>query len=139
MANAGGDGIDVLQHRRIFYADDVDRGLGLDEFARYDVGESLGLGDVAASYREIGEAFHGHFLRVGRAADAGNAVVGHTPHLMEVFRHHDVLIGNNALDGRNDVLVAQRRGEFLQVILQVGRRGYEHQGVVIVDDTVDVA
>jgi len=139
VADAGGNGVDVLQHAGVLDADDVGRGLGLDEVAGQDIGKGLRLVAVCTAHGEVGEAFEGDFLGVRGSADAGEILVRHVVDLMEIFRADEVLVGHDTLDCGDDVLVAQADLQFLQVSLQVGRGGDEHQCVVLLGNLVEVA
>ena len=75
---------------------------------------------------------------MARPAQHSQILVGHIVDHPEVFRTHEVLVGHDALDGRHDEVVVELDPEFLQVVLQVGRRGYEHQRAARACHLVDV-
>ena len=62
IANACRNGLDILQHRCIFDAHNVSRGLCLDVFACNNVGKCLSLFRISAGNGQIGEAFEHDFL-----------------------------------------------------------------------------
>ena len=62
IADAGGNGIDILQHGAVFDANDVGRGLGLDERTAEDIGKGLRLVAVGTTDGEVAQAFQSHLL-----------------------------------------------------------------------------
>ena len=57
----------------------------------------------------------------------------------DIVGDEDVFVGDDALDGADDGLLADVGGEFGHVVLEVGRGGGQHQCVAAVADLVDVA
>ncbi len=119
-AYTGGDGIDILQDGRIFDADDVGGGFGLDIVGGDEAGKGLRLLLVGTADGEVGEAFEGYFLGMGRTADAGEILVGYVIDLMEIFGAYQILVGHDAFDGGDDELIAKPGLQLLEVVLQVG-------------------
>ena len=138
-ADAGGDGVDVLQHTRVLNADDVEAGLCLDILAREHLSESLGLLLVRAAHGEIAQPLERHLLGMAGTADARQVVVGHIVHLMEILRAREILIGHDAFDGRHYKLVAQACLQLAKMVFQIGRGGDKHQRVVSLHYLVDIA
>ena len=58
---------------------------------------------------------------------------------MEVLRTDQILVRYDTLNSREDELVADAWLEFLQVALQIGWGCDEHQRVILLYDTVQVA
>ena len=132
------DGIDVLQHRTEFDAFDVGTYRGLDGLAGEHVGNNSGILDAAASDGKITQAVESYFLGMGWASDAGNLTFGHIIRLLEIAGHGDVFVGYDTLDGCHHHLVTQIRLEFLEVALDVGRRGDKDERVGTLHHVVDV-
>ena len=136
--DAGGDGIDVFQHRRILDSKHVGRDFRLDEFRGNQVGESTRFFDIGATNRQVGKAFQSDFLGVGRTSDAGQILIRNVENLMEIFRNRQIFVGHDSLDGGDDEFVAKSRLEFFQMAFQVGRRRDEDERVVGLGDFVEV-
>ena len=137
--DAGGNSVNVLQHRRILDADNVRRGLCLDKLRVEHVGKSLRLLLVGTTYGEIRQTFECHLLSVRRSADARKVLLGHVIHLMEVLRAGDIVVGNKTFNCCHDELIAQSGLQLLEMVLQIRRRHHEHKRVVSLHDAVDVA
>ena len=63
---------------------------------------------------------------------------GHIVILVEIFRDGHVLIRHDTFSSTQQYLVLQRGGQFLQMLLQVGRRDSQHQYVRVLHHQVDV-
>ena len=137
-ADAGTDGIDVLQHGRILDADHVARGLGLDVMGAEHAAEGLGPRLVRTAHGQVGEALLGHLLGMGGSADAGQLALGHAKAPVDILREDRVLARHDSLDGRNDKLVAHGHAHLVEQFLRIRRRRDEEQRVVVGDDVVDV-
>ena len=139
VADAGGDGVNVLQDRGILDADDVATGLCLDVVTGKHLRKSGSLLLVSTTDGQVSEAVQGDLLGMTRSAKHGEVILRHVVHLVEVVGADEVLVGHDALDGCHDELVAKADMEALQVSLQVRRRRDEDECLASLDDPVDVA
>ena len=49
--------------------------------------------------------------------------------MLHIFAHQQILVGHYALYGAHEIMVAEVDGNLLQMLLDVGRRGGNHQSV----------
>ena len=137
-ADAGSDGVDVLQYGGVLDTDDIVGSLGLDEVAGEDIGEGTGFLYVGTSDGQVTQSLKRHFFSMAGTSQTGKVLMGNVEHLVEILRADKVLVGHDAFDGGDDELVLDACLEFFQVILQIGGRGYEHQRVILLGNMVDV-
>ena len=138
MADTGHNGIDILQHRGVLHTTDIAAAGGTHKVVREDRGEGPCAVEVFAGQREVREAPEGHLLSVARPGDDGQSIQRHLVTLGQIVRDEHVLVRHEALDGREDCLVAQGHAQLLQVVLEEGRWGGEDEQVGAVDDLVNV-
>ena len=74
-----------------------------------------------------------------RSTDASEILVGHVIHFVEEFGACNVIVRHESLDSSDDEFVAQSGLEFLEMVLQIGRRYNEYKRVVSLNDAVYVA
>ena len=117
--DTGGNGIDILQNGGILDADDIGGGFGLDVFGGDKAGKSLGLLFIGTTDSEVGQTLKGYFLCMGWTAYTGEVLVWHVINLMEILGAYQILVGHDALDGRDDELVAKPGLQLLQMVLQI--------------------
>ena len=118
-ADAGSNGVDVLQHGGVLNADDIIGSLGLDKVAGEDIGESTGFLNVGTSDGQVAQSLKSHFLGMAGASQTGQVLMGYVEHLVEILRADKVFVRHDAFDGSDDKLVLDARLELLQVILQI--------------------
>ena len=56
---------------------------------------------------------------MGWTAYTGEVLVWHVINLMEILGAYQILVGHDALDGRDDELVAKPGLQLLQMVLQI--------------------
>ncbi len=78
----------------------------INSLARQSLAKALRLLGVAAAHGEVAQSLQRHLLGMRRTADAGQVLVGHVVHLMEIFRANEVFVGHDTFDGCDDELVA---------------------------------
>ena len=73
-----------------------------------------------------------------RSTDTSQILVRHIVYLVEIFRANEVFVWHNTLDGCDNKLVADASLEFLEMILEVWRWGYEYERIVVLHYLVDI-
>ena len=119
--DTGSDGIDVLQRRGILYATDVAGDCDIGIAAAYLLTDAVGKVGVGGGSGDEGETLARHLFGVGGAADDGKLLRGYLVAVLEVVGNNLVGFGNEALDARHQVALAQPSGiDSLQHTVQKG-------------------
>ena len=138
VADAGGDGVDVFQHGRVFDTSDVGRDDGFQFGSVEGVGQGMRPLQVVAAHGEVGESLEGHLLGVAGTADDGQLRLGHVVEGLQILGDNHILVGYDALDSRHHEFAADVGGQLLEVSLHVGRGRHQYQGVGRFGNLVDV-
>ena len=119
-ADAGSDGIDILQDGRILDAVDVVADGSLDVECVQLLGKQLRFLFVPTADGEIRQTFECHLLGMTRTGHDGDVFHRYVEHSVEIGGDDHVLVGHDAFDGNDHELVGELGLQFLQLSLQVG-------------------
>ena len=138
QANAGSDGIDILQDGGVFYADDILRCRSAHIVVAQPMGKDGGAVHAGAADGQIRQAAECNLFSMTGTTDDEEIALWHSVGFAEIFGADHVFVGDDALDGCDDELRVERNAERFQLGLQVGGGSDEDERVVLMDDFIKI-
>ena len=110
----------------------------LDKWRLQLLAYDAGVADVGAGKGHVSESSVAHLLGMSRTADAAQLFFGKAIMLLQIIGNKQILVRDDAFDGRHHHLVLQRDLQAREIALQIRRRRHQEDDIGVFDSLVHI-